>query len=514
MIAVTTRPDRAHKEEASAVSRYVCSRHPIFYSFTRQDWPVINITNQGGFAAFLVDGDLDSVEDVQVGDQLYYSQYNISCNVTAVVPVVDDIYYITDAPFSAFTGGYLVHLSRPAHRIEVEVMLIDPITGLSTSVGVTKVTTNNKGVGSVDISSMVNAYIEKKNLFTYDAINWRDDKVFSLFYIKYQEKWKDVEQTQVTDIVSTYIPLLDIYVDAIATYTAVDATKYLLADYGQNLCDYYLHAIDGLTEKAKFLSDFTTPTYFPGYPFDLAFCYPFLISSLEMSKGEDKFDVTGSLLSSSLSTILRPQAGGVNRLTLAGGYPSGASYVEVYLKGNSILSDGYYVTGYIEDGYYTIAESTALTPYEITERKRVKIFNGCADNPFYLSWRGTKGNWNYWLFNLNQQHNITSKPEGEYSTEPDDLEAASSRKKYASISQVERVKLYTRIPVSDLRGLSTIEGSPCVQWLYNPDLLTTEPERAWMTVRMVPKGFSYQTKASFVEVELEIELPELYTVPN
>ena len=50
--------------------------------------------------------------------------------------------------------------------------------------------------------------------------------------------------------------------------------------------------------------------------------------------------------------------------------------------------------------------------------------------------------------------------------------------------------------------------------LYKPELLATEPQRAWLGVTVAPKGFKYVQGVSNVDVELTFDLPDYYSVGN
>ena len=72
--------------------------------------------------------------------------------------------------------------------------------------------------------------------------------------------------------------------------------------------------------KAKFLSDFESPTYFPGFPFSLSFIYSENLVGIESFRNQENYDINGS------PTIVGPavqlnngEAQEVNRLLIEGG---------------------------------------------------------------------------------------------------------------------------------------------------------------------------------------------------
>lgn len=514
MIAITSRPDRVNIHSASSVSRHVCSRHPILFEFARQDFPLQNVVNDNGNAIIVIDASLPYVDLIEVGDTIYVSQFGKNGTVSFINAAGGSLYFFTDIPFSAFLGGYVVHTSRQAYRLSIDVV-IGNAAGATTETVTLEVNTNPQGKARVDVSSVVNSFFAKKNLFKYNETNWRDNYVHGAFFLRYQEKWKDTTLTKITDSIT--VSLFGVNVTVNRFYFTVDAVKNLLDNYGQNLCDYVPFNNTLLNDyPAKFLSDFSKPTYFVGYPFDLAFIYSSEVAYTSITKNEERYNGQGALIGGANYAIDSSRAGGVHRLMLAGGYSSDTKEVQVYLKGNSIEQRSYYETGFIADNYFEKIPPApvALDPYDLTEHKAVKIATPCIDNPVYLAWRGTKGNWNYWLFSLKRDGFTSSKPQSEFSVDVTELSTATARSMFIDRERSPQKNLYTRIAAEDFSGFATIENSPCVQMLVNPDLLATQPERAWLTVNLVPKSLSRDMRSSLIEIELTIELPQSFSIPN
>jgi hypothetical protein len=118
------------------------------------------------------------------------------------------------------------------------------------------------------------------------------------------------------------------------------------------------------------------------------------------------------------------------------------------------------------------------------------------------------GGFDYWLFNGNQNVNISSKQTGNINQEPDDIAIQNYRSTFLQAEQVERITCGDNVLIEDLQGIKSIEASPAVYVLLSLSPIT------WKRVRVVPKGFQYQTKGNRADITVEFEYPETYTVSN
>jgi hypothetical protein len=126
--------------------------------------------------------------------------------------------------------------------------------------------------------------------------------------------------------------------------------------YGSNMGEYvpFLETT-GPDPKAKFLSDFEVPTYFPGFPFSLSFIYSEDLTGIETTKREEKFDINKNSTGVTVLELDNSQLPFVNRLMIDQGYTN-ETYIEVYLQTEEVLSalraiaPDYVAPGYVGGG--------------------------------------------------------------------------------------------------------------------------------------------------------------------
>ncbi len=77
-----------------------------------------------------------------------------------------------------------------------------------------------------------------------------------------------------------------------------------------------------------------------------------------------------------------------------------------------------------------------------------------------------------------------------------------------SVSAGEKISCGANVSINDLLGIKGLEKSP------NVYLLTSLSPITWIQMVVVPKGFTYQTKGTNVDVLIELEYPQEYTLAN
>jgi hypothetical protein len=349
----------------------------------------------------------------------------------------------------------------------------------------------------LDMQEYCTAFVNKTNGNAYNngVVNIRDNNVWGRFELSYSERWTGETAPEQVDG---------------NVYYFVDAAKPIQSLYGQNLLDY-LPFPSTYSPAASFLTLFDKPSYFEGYPFDLSFIYPDSIANINADRKQVQRNASGADLNTITTAIDKSKAGGVNRLNLSpvSSYAAGTDSVQVYIRANSNADINYYAPDYIEEDYFQTGVNDELpAPFDITERKVVKIGKPCGANPVYLCWRNPLGGWDYWLFDYNQQVSIASKAEERFNQEPDNIETALRRSVSLIRSQVERILCGAIVFREDFQGIQGIEASPAVLML-----MSLNPVK-WVQVEILPKGFKYETRGTTVSVEIELELPERYTVSN
>lgn len=501
MIIISKVPSRPLKENALRVSRWNSSRHPVMFEFWRVDVVIQNYVDNGGLLTIIANLSQTAALTIVTGAQIYVRDFSGNYDTAGTVTLADtsngfNYYFETDIPFNGtpVLGGYLNILTRESYYVEVEVLGTDPISQVQRVWATLRTDPDPSGFGELNIQSALNGYLRKQNTFNYTSKNQLDRMVYGRYKLRYTGKWINGQEPV------TYTDGTDYYF--------VDATKYLLNAYGQNFADHLPFNDDTLVEKAKFLCDFTKPTYFVGYPFDLSCIIPeFVGNSIGCVGHEDMFVAGGVSIGVQTEALNLFKTEAVQRIRLKGAFDPTVREIDFWLQASDVPEENYYLPGYIDSGYYETLGGSAITPFRITEKKRIKVNQDCVKLGVYLAWRGSKG-WNYWLFKNTQEINIATKVEGVFASEPTDLEFAMSRETTTTTNTQEKMTLGGQVALEDVSGFRYFEGSPCIQMLVSQDPLQ------WITVKISPKGVKFRTDAPYVNIEFDIILPQYYTVPN
>ena len=129
--------------------------------------------------------------------------------------------------------------------------------------------------------------------------------------------------------------------------------------YGQNMGEYVPFQVEDfpLGKRAKWLTTFDTPVYWPTWPFAIDFIYSESLKGISIYRVESQLDNNGSILVAPASTAAldATQVETINRLTLAEGYGDEVSFVSVELRtGPPYLMELYVAPGYVEEGYVEV----------------------------------------------------------------------------------------------------------------------------------------------------------------
>lgn len=497
MIEVTQRPEREMiGTDPPLVSQYNCSHLPLIYRLQYLTAPIqsAEVASGSGNVRLQLPGESTMpllYNRFAVGDMVYINTtllvgvYEILV-VDLAFPYPYSLYIEIDVPYAASMTGFVYNPNVPNYHLEVNVNGLNNATTLYEVWATVNLFPNNEGLMIFDVHEFINKYIVHYN----DLLTVRNElnaNVGSQFYLSWTEKWTgSTEVIEVDEGVST--PNYSYFVSAV---------KQLGESYGNNLAEYVLFDPTGIFYEtllvAKFLSDFNTPTYFRGYPFELAFIMSLSVVSITMHFIQDTINLNGDIISTNSDDISVVDGVGVHRLALIG-----------QLAGETgILYD----EGDVADDALPIYADVRITDddsNDLTETKRVKIQSTCLGKPF-LRWAGTKGNWNFWQFN--KQHTVTTKSNViiERGVWNEDVEDATATTEVIKRSKIKSMTLFSRIVTDDFSGLQTLEESAAVQ-LWQPDTST------WLTVIVDEKGVKYKSSQSFIDIEVTIMLPQRNTI--
>lgn len=509
-ILILQRPSRQNIETEDVVSNWSCSRLPYIFKFARRDATALSLYDTGGFLCVRFSSTGIDPSEITVGSSIFISAIDASAKIVNVT-VAGSPYYdvVTDVAFtSGLSGGWVNVMSRQSYSLNVYINGYDASTGRVKQFAVANVTPDLRGSMVFDAQAFINYYMRKEDLFTYTALNKKDNNVWGWFIISYTERWSQSNNNTVTDN---------------EKYFFLDAVKPLLSRYGQNLADYLpsRHAFpEPLTVKAKWLTDFPRSTYFTGWPFSLSVILPDEFDGVNMTLQEEKFDNNGASMGVIDNTVDTSLAGAVNRFTLSERNSptpyAGASYVDVWLYSGDVVQRGYVVSGYRAVGYTELVPptTTSVEPVEVTEHHRIRIVDGCVDSPVFIKWRNRLAGNGHWLFSRYQELQKEPSIEASVYTPYEDIATAVSLDKVTQMSVKNTITVGAVVSSQDAEGILGLLSSPFIQMLVDKDLVNTEPERAWLNIQIVPKAVKWVKSAGNVEIELTFRLPNDFTVSN
>lgn len=510
MIVFLSRPDRHQASDSSLISRWGCARQPYLFELQRRDYQLISTNEDGsGNVVLRVAYDANLPLEILIGSEVYfastldasgnaghYGEVGVVTSIATAVGAYHLLYTSTPAVVPSTNGGFLNVVSRQNYYTSIVMTLYDAVNNKDHLV-YAKLKPGMNGKARFDASEYITSYLVKEAPTSYSSVNVRDTRVYGRFTLSYNEHWTGSSNIAVSD--------------ASNEYYFVDAVKQLKDQYGQNLLSH-LPFPELFAPGAKFLTEFIKPTFFPGYPFDLWFIYPKELSTAPVTREEDELTFSGAALTTQSASLDISQRDGVNRLRLKEtGYSAGTAQLDVYLKIYSGVQLSYFNDNYIEDGYFELdppVPPDGITPYNLTEKKRVKIGTVCDRNPVYVCWKNRLGGFDYWLFSGNQFIDIVSKQTGVINQDPDDIQLQNYRSTILNTDQVERITCGASVAIEDLQGIKSIEASPAVY------ILTSASPVSWIRVKINPKEFRYQSKGTTADITVEFEYPETYTVSN
>jgi len=350
-IDIISVPDRVVSTDGLSISKWNSVHHPIKFGLQRKDFTAIMfMLTSDTLKSYLT---VTASTVFTVGDTFYFETANSSGQATVT--------YLSGTELRATVTSYsgtLPTTYNPAHfntNTRLNYYAKVKVWGVNDAseyyeIGTSIVKPDSTGRVSVDVSSFLKSIVSYRNTFEYDQVNKIDSGLGGRYNITVSENWTGYEGT-FTGLSETVLRYF------------VNSAKQIQDKFGSNMGEYvpFLTYNDG-DPKAKFLTEFEKPTYFQGFPFDLAFIYSENIYGFEVKKFEEKRDVNGNSLASAAGTMLSFYEGlAVNRLMLTGSYASNVNTVDVWLdnsEGGTIppppVERLMGESGYVEDGYFVV----------------------------------------------------------------------------------------------------------------------------------------------------------------
>jgi len=508
------RPERGHVLNPTYMVRWQSNRQPYVFKFTRKD-AYCSFSNQGGYVLVTNNtqgsGVLDE-QNIAIGDVITIVR-GTTVNTGTVTAVGQSFELTTDIPWTLGlpSTGYLNWAKKISYKLFLKVYAYIPSTQQVEYLGEIVGTPDTAGIIKMDVRTLLEYKMYKRNKFGFNNVHELEYTGWNYFTIQYRNSYIE-EGQQITDVNVTKEEEIVNGAKQPVRYYTVDGAKYLLTQYGQNYADYVPQRVTGI--YANFLTLFSNPVYFIGYPFSLSFIWSTPIVGFNNTREEDELDTNGSIVNHNDANLGFKVSVGIHQLTLKGTYTSNVEQVDVWLESGNVASNNYVEDDYVQDNYTTQTPASVTPVYRITEKKRVLLNKDCRKNPIYLMWKNVLGGWDFWLFDKVNETSYVAKQNGTFVVDNEDIARGIYRERLLSANQVKRYLLGDVVSKEQADAIIQVEMSPQVFMLWDATKLATDPDLAWIGVTIAPKGVKYTSRQTDVELELQIELPEFYNVAN
>lgn len=342
MISVVTYPTKIVNSQPGEVSKWNAVHHAIKFQLQRQD---VQVLSAARYSSTLLEIQISSAVSGIVGDSIYFSSgiFSGTATIASIVTNTPTLSRIrvnySTASLYVQLGGFLNWVTyRENYYIETEIFAVNS-TPAYYSIGTSINKPDDSGLATMDTASFLKSILEYKNTFEYNQVNKSDLTQGGQFNIQYRECWTGTTGSW-SGISSSNL------------FYFVNAAKQIQDLYGSNMGEYVPFETAFTTEqKAKFLSDFVKPTFFPGYPFDLSFIYSDAVAGKQLVKYEQQKDINGSTVATSTFDLDPSYLQQVNRLMLQEGYACTTGSLLVWLETDGAACRQYVLEDYTADGY-------------------------------------------------------------------------------------------------------------------------------------------------------------------
>lgn len=469
-------------------SRWNAAFNPIVFEYHRKDFEVTAIAQDATTLKPKIDVNTD-ISAIVIGDYVYLdagltdgeSTYKGAYKVLAKYSsngIIIDADYVASDTLAGFMNSDTL---RPYYKIVTRVKFVNPVTGRFETVEHTARPLIT-GVAKADISNLIQSVLKTSpDLSDYTQVNFRDMGLGISYQISYAEQWEN----------ST-----PVYTEVNTPYYAIYSAKQLGEFGGGNLYDYVTQQGGG--KLAKWLSDFTEPTYSQGSPFDLPFIYSEKVAGLDLfvkitalninRQPLGDGEITTYLLNEDGSFLLQQDGYkfiiarqqlvntpivehvGLNRLLINQDFGPQCYFLQVQL-------------------FYTDGEDNDIA---VTQPIIVRVNQECTNNDVYLRWIGLNGSWNYYKFRYNQTVTLDVQNPVLVKRYVADWQNDETIEDVVSKDASQKVQVYAdMIDKNDVDGLRSIKFSPKVQ------ILTAKTPLKWQTIVVNTSTFNeYDTQIS------------------
>lgn len=352
LIAITL-PERSVNGE---LCKWQAVHHPIIFEVQRRDALVSMKFVANGFVRLAM-GTAGASASLVVGDNIKYFSPSGAFYTWEVTEILGGI-IVTDGTITGSEwGGFINYVdSFKNYYVEAEIFSID-LSNTYVSIGTLRVKPNLNDVMKLSVNEWIKSSAEFQNDFDYTQINEAIAGEGGRFSIRWREFYTGSNS-----------PLQNI--TGISYWT--NSAKQIQEVYGSNMGDFCPTPDATRTsngDAAKFMSVFSKPTYFVGFPFSLNFIYSDNLTNLVITRKEETFDVNDASVSTSSTNLQTSERYHNNRLMLEQGYTSDIKELDVWLEAGIATTEP--AVGVPSYGDGTIFEPYSPTPPPIKTPRKI-----------------------------------------------------------------------------------------------------------------------------------------------
>lgn len=347
-LSINSFPRKYVNDSASLVSNWNSVHHPIKFGLIRKDLAVTSVSEQGGYVRI----NFSVAPYILNGESIYLSS-GVYAGVYTVTAFSNDYNYIiiNKTYTSSSVGGYINRLSgRENYYVSTRVYLVNEFNQY-VLIGTSVNKPFSDGNVVVDVSAFLKSAIDFNETFEFDVLNKKDTTLSGRFNISYSENWDGSEGEFSTP-------------DTQNVFYFTNSVKQIQDRYGANMGEYVPFATVTTT---KFLTSFSRPTYFEGFPFALSFIFSDKIYARRINKVEETKNVNNSVIDSIESELDNSEALFVNRLMLDESYTDEIKSIDVWLEDDSLLCLMYVDEDYVDDDYVEERCDLPVIDMEVTD---------------------------------------------------------------------------------------------------------------------------------------------------
>lgn len=150
-----------------------------------------------------------------------------------------------------------------------------------------------------------------------------------------------------------------------------------------------------------------------------------------------------------------------------------------------------------------------VSPYVISEEKKIEYRDCVLSSPVYITWKNLLGGWDYWLFQKNQVKTLATETLGSFQKNYVKISDINNPETERGKSAVDRMvlgaELLTTQQKEGLKGLL----------LSNKVYIISASGAVVKDVKVIPGSFLInETEGNFHNIEFEIVLSEINTIKN